>query len=140
MSRHTVVIYLFGLAVLAIIAGHGVRAAALIGPNRNVEVPAAAAPAFDQVREKYSRPAAIPFPFDNAYTPQKALLGRMLFHEPRLSGSGTLSCASCHNPGFAYGDGLPKAIGDGMRTLARRTPTVVNGAWGEAFMWDGRAV
>jgi cytochrome c peroxidase len=32
-----------------------------------------------------------------------AQLGDRLFHDERLSGSGHLSCASCHNPAFAYG-------------------------------------
>ena len=26
-----------------------------------------------------------------------------------------------------------------MQTLGRRTPTILNLAWGEAFFWDGRA-
>jgi cytochrome c peroxidase len=30
-------------------------------------------------------------------------LGRKLFFDPALSGSGRLSCASCHDPAFAYG-------------------------------------
>jgi cytochrome c peroxidase len=32
-----------------------------------------------------------------------AQLGKRLFHDERLSGSGGMSCASCHNPAFAYG-------------------------------------
>ncbi|HEX4078440.1 MAG TPA: cytochrome c peroxidase [Rhizomicrobium sp.] len=32
-----------------------------------------------------------------------ALLGRKLFHDPVLSGSGQMSCASCHDPAHAYG-------------------------------------
>ena len=32
-----------------------------------------------------------------------AQLGAKLFHDPRLSGSGRLSCASCHDPAHAYG-------------------------------------
>src|ERR1700685_3594450 len=30
-------------------------------------------------------------------------LGRALFADPALSGSGKLACASCHDPRFAYG-------------------------------------
>jgi cytochrome c peroxidase len=42
-----------------------------------------------------------------------ALLGVRLFHDPTLSGSGRMSCASCHDPGRAYGpDGnLPVVLG-----------------------------
>jgi len=87
----------------------------------------------------YRRPAAIPYPDDNTSTPDRELLGRTLFFDPRLSGSGWISCASCHNPGLAWGDGLPRAIGHGMQQLGRRTPTILNLAWAPALFWDGRA-
>jgi len=66
-------------------------------------------------------------------------LGRTLFFDPRLSRANFISCATCHDPGFSWGDALPRAIGHGMKTLGRRTPTVLNVGWGEAFFWDGRA-
>ncbi|HET6150759.1 MAG TPA: cytochrome c peroxidase [Polyangia bacterium] len=66
-------------------------------------------------------------------------LGRTLFFDPRLSRASCMSCATCHNPGFSWGDGLPRAVGHGMKTLGRRTPTVLNIGWAEAFFWDGRA-
>jgi cytochrome c peroxidase len=87
----------------------------------------------------YARPASTPFPDENGYTPEREALGRALFFDPRLSGSGWISCATCHNPGLSWGDGLPRAIGHGMKTLGRRTPTILNLAWGQAFFWDGRA-
>jgi cytochrome c peroxidase len=42
-----------------------------------------------------------------------ALLGQQLFHDPRLSGSGQMSCASCHDPDHAYGPpgAVPVMIG-----------------------------
>ena len=70
---------------------------------------------------------------------ERERLGRILFFDPRLSGSKVMSCASCHNPGLAWGDGLPLGIGDGMRPLDRRTPTILNLAWAPALFWDGRA-
>lgn len=88
---------------------------------------------------QYTRPADVPFPKDNAYTAAREKLGRTLFFDPRLSGSNWISCASCHNPGFAWGDALPRAIGHGMQTLGRRTPTILNLAWADAVFWDGRA-
>lgn len=90
-------------------------------------------------RAAFARPPSIPFPKDNAYTPQRELLGRTLFFDPRLSGSEAISCASCHNPGFAWGDGLAKGIGHAGKQLGRRSPTVLNLAWAGAFFWDGRA-
>jgi cytochrome c peroxidase len=89
--------------------------------------------------EAFRRPVETPFPADNAHSAERVRLGQMLFFDPRLSGSGAISCASCHNPAFSWGDGLPRAVGHGSIVLGRRTPTVLNLAWGEAFFWDGRA-
>ena len=89
--------------------------------------------------KKYVRPAGIPYPENNTYTPAREALGKSLFFDPRLSGSGSLSCASCHNPGFSWGDGLPRGIGNGMQALGRRTPTILNLAWADTLFWDGRA-
>jgi cytochrome c peroxidase len=40
---------------------------------------------------------------------------------------------------MAWGDGLAVGLGDGMKALERRTPTLLNLAWSEILMWDGRA-
>ena len=93
----------------------------------------------DKYRESYERPEKIPFPKDNQYSEARYELGRMLFFDPRLSGSDWISCATCHNPGFAWEDGLKKGIGHGMKEVGRSTPTVLNLAWGELLFWDGRA-
>lgn len=81
----------------------------------------------------------LPIPADNIPTPARVELGKTLFFDPRLSGSQWISCASCHNPGLGWSDGLPTAIGDGMKTLRRATPTIVNTAFNKMQMWDGRA-
>lgn len=90
-------------------------------------------------RVKYSRPAVTPFPSDNGYTKQREELGKVLFFDPRLSGSGSIACSTCHNPGFSWGDGMAKAVGMGSKQLGRRSPTVLNTAWADVLMWDGRA-
>lgn len=89
--------------------------------------------------DNYRRPDSVPHPPENAFSPERVELGRRLFFDPRLSGSNWISCATCHNPGFAWGDGLPKGIGHGMQPLGRRTPTVLNTAWASSLFWDGRA-
>jgi cytochrome c peroxidase len=89
--------------------------------------------------DPYRRPALAPAPVDNAITPARVELGKMLFFDPRLSGSQWISCASCHNPALGWSDGLPTAIGVGMKKLPRRTPTILNVAYNTVFMWDGRA-
>jgi cytochrome c peroxidase len=99
------------------------------------------APAYNRAawKAKYVRPRTIPFPPGNRLTPDREHLGRTLFFDPRLSLSKTISCATCHNPGFSWTDGLPKAIGHGMKEQARRTPTILNVAWADVLFWDGRA-
>jgi len=91
------------------------------------------------LKSKFARPAVVPFPAGNAWTQEREELGRMLFFDPRLSGSGAISCATCHNPAFGWDDGLAKAVGHGSKQLTRKTPTIVNAAWGQRFFWDGRA-
>lgn len=90
------------------------------------------------LKAAYKRPVEVPFPDDNPFTEAKAKLGQTLYFDPRLSRSNMQSCASCHNPSFAWGDGLPKGVGDHMRELGRRSPTILNAAWSELLMWDGR--
>ncbi|MBY0333323.1 MAG: c-type cytochrome [Acetobacteraceae bacterium] len=107
------------------------------------EAPDAALPppdaaALDALRARYRRPDAIPFPRDNAYSDAKYRLGQVLFFDPRLSGSNTMSCASCHNPALGWEDGLRTARGEQANTLRRSTPTILNIAWAEPLMWDGR--
>jgi len=62
----------------------------------------------------------------------------MLFFDPRLSGSKWISCASCHNPSLGWSDGLPTGVGDGMRALGRKTPSIVNSGFNSLHMWDGK--
>ncbi len=96
-----------------------------------------AGPSLQAMKRDYARPTAVPFPADNPYTVEKVRLGQQLFFDPRLSGDNTRSCATCHNPALSWGDGLAKGIGTGG-TLGRRSPTILNLAWAELLMWDGR--
>jgi cytochrome c peroxidase len=92
------------------------------------------------MKAKYRRPAEIPFPATNPYTPEKAALGKALFFDPRLSGHQNMTCASCHNPSFGWEVPLRGAIGAQNTMLARNAPTVLNQAWvGPSHFWDGRA-
>ena len=78
-------------------------------------------------------------PKDNPWSEEKEELGKMLYFDPRLSGSNWISCATCHNPGLGWGDGLPRARGHGMKELGRHSPTVINSGYFTAQFWDGRA-
>ncbi|MFA5988772.1 MAG: cytochrome c peroxidase [Sphingomonas sp.] len=88
---------------------------------------------------QYTRPTDIPVPETNPMTPEKVHLGKMLFFDPRLSGSGAISCGSCHNPSLGWQDGLALGVGDKGGQLGRHTPTILNMAWSGPMMWDGRA-
>jgi cytochrome c peroxidase len=81
---------------------------------------------------------AVPEPSDNRSTPERVELGKALFFDPRLSGNGTLSCGTCHNPALGWSDGLRTGVGINGTVLGRATPTVVNTAYNTQFMWDGR--
>jgi cytochrome c peroxidase len=79
------------------------------------------------------------WPRDNPYTPEKADLGRLLYFDPRLSADGTVSCATCHNPKYAFTDGAAVSTGVRGQKGKRSAPTVINRAYSLAQFWDGRA-
>ncbi len=76
---------------------------------------------------------------DNPSTPEKIELGKMLFFDPRLSSSGVISCATCHNLSLGGTDRLPTSIGHGFQNTPRNAPTVLNAAFFQNQFWDGRA-
>jgi cytochrome c peroxidase len=75
----------------------------------------------------------------DGFTPAQIDLGRYLFFDPALSGDGTLSCASCHQPDRGFADGLPRSIGVGDAEVARAAPTLWNVAFLNSFFWDAHA-
>jgi cytochrome c peroxidase len=68
-------------------------------------------------------------------------LGARLFRDPRLSGTGVRSCASCHQPARGFTDGLARAapLPSHPRAVLRHTPTLINVAFADAWFDDGRA-
>jgi cytochrome c peroxidase len=79
------------------------------------------------------------FPPDNPYTPEKAELGWLLYFDKRLSADGTVACASCHDPKFAFTDGQALPTGIRGQKVPRHSPTVINRAFSVEQFWDGRA-
>ena len=65
-----------------------------------------------------------------------AELGRKLFFDEDLSATGTVSCASCHQPGRAFTDGLAKSVGTAQ--TGRNSPTLLGVSHSRWFYWDGR--
>jgi cytochrome c peroxidase len=79
-----------------------------------------------------------PIPADNSLTPEKVELGKFLFFEPRISSSGVISCATCHNPALGWADRIPRATGHDGQIGERNTPTVLNSGFLGSQFWDGR--
>jgi cytochrome c peroxidase len=75
----------------------------------------------------------------NPLTRAKIELGRQLFFDPRLSTDGTISCASCHDPGFGYAKDTQFGVGVGGQLGGRNSPTAYNRILSSLQFWDGRA-
>jgi len=84
-------------------------------------------------------PAPYPRPTNRvADDPRAVALGARLFLDPGFSASGTVSCATCHDPARHFTDGLPRARTDAGEGT-RNTPTIETVAWSTWYFWDGRA-
>lgn len=79
----------------------------------------------------------VPLPAAIDYDADRSALGEKLFHDRRLSGDGTLACASCHNLAEGGDDGkpLPGRVGD--RKGEVNTPTIFNSALSFRLGWRG---
>lgn len=66
-------------------------------------------------------------------------LGKTLFFDPRLSGSGKISCATCHQPELNWTDGKEKSIGHEGAVNKRNSPTIQNSWFYSRLFWDGRS-
>lgn len=116
--------FVLGLAALLISCG-GTAEVKKTGTALRIEMPMGLPP--------------VPVPADNPLTVEKVALGKKLYFDPRLSGDGTVSCASCHNPKLGFGDGQKTSLGVNHQAGARNAPTVMNAAFGKSQFWDGRA-
>ena len=81
----------------------------------------------------------VPVSANNPQTPEKIELGRTLFFDRRLSGDGTMSCASCHNPDLGFADGQAISLSYPTTRNWRNAQTLVNVAYQERLFHDGRA-
>jgi len=81
-------------------------------------------------------PAALPDPSNRVSGKREAIaFGEKLFFEPRLSGTGSVLCATCHAPFRAFQDG--RARGFGLAEVDRNTPSVLNARFYRWWGWDG---
>ena len=94
---------------------------------------------YGEYRDRFEPlPALPPIPADNSLTKEKIELGKMLFFEPRISSSGVISCATCHNPALGWADRIPQSVGHEGQVGDRNTPTVLNSGFLDSQFWDGR--
>ncbi len=63
-----------------------------------------------------------------------AALGRELFFDPRLSGDGTVSCSTCHQPEGAFADGKRFS----RAGVTRNSPGLLGISEATWLFWDGR--
>jgi cytochrome c peroxidase len=82
---------------------------------------------------------AIEHPKANPFKKEKADLGKALFFDGRLSGSGHIACATCHDPDLAWSDGRTTSFGHGRKALKRNAPSIMNSGHFTTLFWDGRA-
>ena len=97
---------------------------------------------FDEAKEGFQDIGPlgkVEFPQDNPYSEEKAELGKLLFFDPRLSKSGQISCANCHDSEKFYADGNRVSYGHDRQQGARNAPSVLNIGFAKSLFWDGRA-
>ncbi len=66
---------------------------------------------------------------------EAAALGERLFFEPRLSGPGSVLCATCHVPFRGFQDARKRGVG--LEEVDRNTPSVLDVRFSRWFGWDG---
>jgi cytochrome c peroxidase len=61
--------------------------------------------------------------------------GRALFFEARLSASGKISCATCHNPERAFTEKRKTSLDINGKSVHRNSPTLLNAAHMDVLTW-----
>jgi cytochrome c peroxidase len=87
---------------------------------------------------QWQLPEGLPLPevpLDNPMSEVKVELGRRLFYDTRLSGNGTVSCASCHIQALAFTDGKARSIGATGAVHPRSAMSLVNSAYASRLTW-----
>ena len=59
----------------------------------------------------------------------KVELGDLLFFDPRMSGDGLVSCATCHGPQIGWGDGNTLSLGYPGTLHWRNSQTILNSVY-----------
>lgn len=83
-------------------------------------------------------PQAFASPFADPDAPSHVALGERLFHEVRVSGGGSRSCATCHDPARAFTDGLARSPSLSGGGAMRNAPTMLNAGLQAGSFYDLR--
>ncbi|MEA3291305.1 MAG: cytochrome c peroxidase [Pseudomonadota bacterium] len=80
-----------------------------------------------------------PIPPDNAQTPEKVELGKLLFFDPRVGGDASTGCSTCHEPdqGWAWAEDFSRGYPGTVHW--RNSQTIVNTAYLGRQFWAGAA-
>lgn len=98
--------------------------------------PALAAPT-DVVSALAGSEPIVPIAAPTGLDPGKVALGAALFGDARLSGTGDVACASCHDLAHGGDDGQSRRLGSDGRRLEFNAPTVFNAALNFRLNWRG---
>ncbi|MEN9230419.1 MAG: di-heme enzyme [Thermostichus sp. DG02_5_bins_236] len=82
----------------------------------------------------YGLPAP-PVPADNPMNSAKVELGQHLFYDPRLSVTGTLSCAGCHRQELAFAEDRAVSIGATGEVHPRNSMSLTNVGYTPVLTW-----
>lgn len=77
------------------------------------------------------------YPEDNPFSIKKFELGKALFYDTRLSRDNSISCGSCHQPAFGFGDQVPLSVGVENREGFRNAPSLINIGYHPYFLREG---
>jgi len=89
-------------------------------------------------QEMAALPDHAPAPPENPFSEAKAELGKKLFNDPKLSRSGQIACASCHEADMAFADGRRVSFGHDRQNGRRNAPSLVMSGYSTHLFWDGR--
>jgi cytochrome c peroxidase len=119
----------------------GAGAPPALAPGQAPPLPKVGPLAQPRSQDQVGFPAALTksaIPPGSTLAPAVASLGEQLFFDARLSGDGTVACATCHDPARAFTDGRPVSIGIDGRVGQRNAPTILNAMYNKTQFWDGR--
>jgi cytochrome c peroxidase len=74
-------------------------------------------------------------PLDNPMSEPRFQLGRHLFHDVRLSGNRTQSCASCHQQALAFTEPRATSVGSTGESHPRSSMSLANVAYQPVLTW-----